>query len=172
MNRQILPASFARSDFRAQKAHANGLISLDLVRLGAIEFVTEVVLVNMAYLLSTNLMHPSTKRSISAAARPHRPTNIGWQTGLISLDLVRLGATKRANDADLRWIHVTGGCSEISCFFQGWRIGWNEGRSVFSKKTAELSEIIMEINDLRRVARAPDRPEQERRRFCNRAFRR
>jgi hypothetical protein len=50
-------------------------------------------------------------------------------------------------------------------FFQGWRIGWNEGRSVFSKKAAELSEIIMEINDLRRVARAPDRPEQDRWQF-------
>jgi hypothetical protein len=35
-----------------------------------------------------------------------------------------------------------------------------------------VSEIIMEINDLRRVACAPDRPEQDRRRFCNRAFRR
>ena len=30
----------------------------------------------------------------------------------------------------------------------------------------------MEINDLRRVACAPDRPEQERRRLGNRAFRR
>jgi hypothetical protein len=34
-----------------------------------------------------------------------------------------------------------------------------------SKNDAELSEIIMEINDLRRVACAPDRPEQDRRRF-------
>ena len=56
--------------------------------------------------------------------------------------------------------------------FRVWRIGWNEGRSFFFKKHAELSEIILEINDLRRVARAPDRPEQDRRRFCNRAFRR
>ena len=38
------------------------------------------------------------------------------------------------------------------------------------KNDAELSEIIMEINDLRHVACAPDRPEQDRRRFCNRAF--
>jgi hypothetical protein len=44
--------------------------------------------------------------------------------------------------------------------------------SFFFKNDAELSEIIMEINDLRRVACAPDRPEQDRRRFCNRAFRR
>ena len=42
----------------------------------------------------------------------------------------------------------------------------------FLQNDAELSEIIMEINDLRRVACAPDRPEQDRRRFCNRAFRR
>ena len=56
--------------------------------------------------------------------------------------------------------------------FRIWRIGWNEGRSVLWKNDAELSEIIMEINDLRRVAGAPDRPEQDRRRFCNRAFRR
>jgi hypothetical protein len=56
--------------------------------------------------------------------------------------------------------------------FRIWRIGWNEGRSVFSKNDAELSEIIMEINDLRRVACAPDRPEQDRRQFCNRAFHR
>ena len=55
-------------------------------------------------------------------------------------------------------------------FFFSWRIGWNEGRSVFSKKAAELSEIIMEINDLRRVARAPDRPEQDRRRFATAPF--
>ena len=40
------------------------------------------------------------------------------------------------------------------------------------KKDAELSEIIMEINDLRRVACAPDRPEQDRRQYFNRAFRR
>ncbi len=37
---------------------------------------------------------------------------------------------------------------------------------------AELSGIIMEINDLRRVACVFDRPEQNRRRFCKRAFRR
>ena len=48
-----------------------------------------------------------------------------------------------------------------------------ESRPVRSlKKHAELSEIIMEINDLRRVACAPDRPEQDRRRFRNRAFHR
>ena len=35
----------------------------------------------------------------------------------------------------------------------------------FPQKKAELSEIIMEINDLRRVTCAPDRPEQDRRRF-------
>jgi hypothetical protein len=40
------------------------------------------------------------------------------------------------------------------------------------KKEAELSGIIMEINDLRRVAHVPDRPKQDRRWFCNRAFRR
>ena len=61
---------------------------------------------------------------------------------------------------------------EIPFRFRGWRIGWNESRSVFLKNDAELSEIIMEINDLRRVACAPDRPEQDRRRLCNRAFRR
>jgi len=37
------------------------------------------------------------------------------------------------------------------------------------RTASELSEIIMEINDLRRVACAPDRPERNRRRFCNRA---
>ena len=41
----------------------------------------------------------------------------------------------------------------------------------FPTKRPGLSEIIIEINDLRCVARAPDRPEQYRRRFCNRAFR-
>jgi hypothetical protein len=56
--------------------------------------------------------------------------------------------------------------------FLVWRIGWKEGRSVSSKNDAELSEIIMEINDLRRVACDPNRPEQHRRRFYNRAFRR
>jgi hypothetical protein len=81
-----------------------------------------------------------------------------------------LGATERASRADPQWIHNTGGCSEEFLFFRAWRIGWNEGRSVSSKNDAELSEIIMEINDLRRMACAPDRPEHERRRYCNRAF--
>jgi hypothetical protein len=36
----------------------------------------------------------------------------------------------------------------IARHFRIWRIGWNEVRSVSSKNDAELSEIIMEINDL------------------------
>jgi hypothetical protein len=86
----------------------------------------------------------------------------GWQNGLISFDWVRLDAPSmliRKGDT------TPAAVRRNSCHFRGWRIGWNEGRSVFSKKAAELSEIIMEINDLRRVARAPDRPEQDRWQF-------
>ena len=35
----------------------------------------------------------------------------------------------------------------------------------FLKKHSELSEIIMEINDLREISLGPDRPKQNRRRF-------
>ena len=51
------------------------------------------------------------------------------------------------------WTHPTGGYSDKRSSFSGWRLGWNEGRSVPSKNNAELSEIIMEINDLRRFRR-------------------
>ena len=71
------------------------------------------------------------------------------------------------------WAHHTCGCSgEALSFLKLADRLWNEGRSLFFKNNAELSEIIMEINDLRRVACAPDPPEQDRRRFYNRAFRR
>ena len=42
----------------------------------------------------------------------------------------------------------------------------------FLKNEAELSEIIMEINDLRKLACALDRPERDGRQFCHRVFRR
>jgi hypothetical protein len=57
-------------------------------------------------------------------------------------------------------------------FFKVGGASGNQGRSAFSKNDPQLPEIIMEINDLRRVARVSDRPEQDRRRFYHRAFRR
>jgi hypothetical protein len=64
---------------------------------------------------------------------------------LISFDWVRFNASaKLTRDEDTTpaalWITARR--------FRGWRIGWNEGRSVSSKNDAELSEIIVEINDL------------------------
>jgi hypothetical protein len=88
------------------------------------------------------------------------------QNGLIGFDWVRLSAPAGLT---LNGYTTPAAVRRNSCFFE---LGgsWNEGRSVSSKNDAELSEIIMEINDLRRMACAPDRPEHERRRYCNRAF--
>jgi len=83
-------------------------------------------------------------------------------TGLISFDWVRLNAPARL----IRDEYTTPAAVwRIHCRFRIRRIGWNEGRSVSSKNDPELSEIIVEINDLRRIACDPDRPEQDRQRF-------
>jgi uncharacterized membrane protein AbrB (regulator of aidB expression) len=64
---------------------------------------------------------------------------------LIGFDWVRLNAPATlTRDEDTTPAAVR----KISYLSQGWRIGWNVARSVFSKNDAELSEIIMEINDL------------------------
>jgi len=89
--------------------------------------------------------------------------------GLIGFDWVRLNAPATLTCGEYT---SPAAVRRIFHLFRGWRIDWNESRSVSSKENAELSEIIMEINDLRRIACDPDRPEQDRRRFCNRAFRR
>jgi len=74
---------------------------------------------------------------------------------LISFDWVRLNAPATLIPDEYT---IPAAIRSIAHRFRIWRSGWNEGRSVSSKNDAELSEIIMEINDLRRV--------------CNRAFRR
>ena len=117
---------------------------------------------NIAYLLAMSFMHPYTKRPISAAARQRRPTNNGWQTGLIGFDWVRLDTpTTLTGDKNTTPAAVRNDFLS----FRSWRSGWNEGRSVFFQNDAELYEIIMEINDLREPALDPDRPKQNRRRF-------
>jgi hypothetical protein len=45
------------------------------------------------------------------------------------------------------------------------RFSGEGGEIFFFKNDAKLSEIIVEINNLRRVACVPDRPEQDRRRY-------
>jgi hypothetical protein len=83
-------------------------------------------------------------------------------TGLISFDWVRLNAPATMTRNEYT---TPAAVRRIPCRFQIRRMGWNEGRSVSSKNDPELSEIIVEINDLRRIACDPDRPEQDRRRF-------
>jgi len=75
-----------------------------------------------------SFMHPYTKRPISAAARQRRPTNNGWQTGLIGFDWVRLDTpTTLTGDKNTTPAAVRNDFLS----FRSWRSGWNEGGSVF-----------------------------------------
>jgi hypothetical protein len=59
---------------------------------------------------------------------------------------------------------------KIALFFEVGGLAAMKAGPFPEKIDAELSGIIMEINDLRRVPCVPDRPEQDRRQLCNRAL--
>ena len=64
-------------------------------------------------------------------SRQHRPTNNGWQNGLISFDWVRLNAPATLTCDEYT---TPAAVRRISLRFQAWRICLNEDRSGFLKK--------------------------------------